>query len=192
MGIASTDAIRPSRLGGFPPAREDVHAGSSVVARPCRANMLAPSLFAAYSMLRELTCSGWPSCRRRFAVPIRLQAPRAERHGCTRVVRPISADVPRHRTLPVCVDHCLTVYYYSADRCIAKREGHSHCSHFAVGSARHHVPIHRARFCRRQLVARLGPHSHCVPRMERKQHPHQRNHVGHGPRYQARIAWNQL
>lgn len=63
MSIASSDAIRPGRLGGFPPARQDLHAGSSVVGGPWQANILAPSLFAAYSMLRVLTGLPW---RRRF------------------------------------------------------------------------------------------------------------------------------
>jgi hypothetical protein len=60
MLVASSDAIRPGRLGAFPPAREDLHTRSSVVAGPCSANMLAHCLFAAYSMLRRLTCTGWP------------------------------------------------------------------------------------------------------------------------------------
>lgn len=63
MPIASSATIRPGRLGVFPPARRDVHAGSSVVGGPWQANMLAPSLFAAYSMLRVLTGLQW---RRRF------------------------------------------------------------------------------------------------------------------------------
>ena len=42
---------------------------------PCRANMLVQCPFAAYSMLRRLTCTGWPSWRRRFALLIRLHAP---------------------------------------------------------------------------------------------------------------------
>ena len=40
-GIAIADAIRPGSLVAFPPAREVLHARSSVVAGPCSANMLA-------------------------------------------------------------------------------------------------------------------------------------------------------
>jgi hypothetical protein len=71
----------PAVLGLFPPAREDVHTARSVVDGPCRANMLAPCLFAAYSMLRRLTCTGWPCWRSRFAVLIRLLIPFARQQA---------------------------------------------------------------------------------------------------------------
>lgn len=70
LAIASSDAIRPGRLGGFPPARQDVHAGSSVVAGPWQANILGPSLFAAYSLLSS---ADRPSWRRRLGPFIRLR-----------------------------------------------------------------------------------------------------------------------
>jgi hypothetical protein len=71
----------PAVLGHVPPAREDVHTARSVVAGPCRANMLAPCLFAAYSMLRGLTCTGWPCWRTRFALLIRLHVPFGRQHA---------------------------------------------------------------------------------------------------------------
>jgi hypothetical protein len=58
IGLAFADTIRPGRLGASPPVRADSHARSSVVARPWQANILAQCLFAAYLMLRELTCAG--------------------------------------------------------------------------------------------------------------------------------------
>ena len=73
LRMAISDAIRSASLEAFPPARQYVHTRSSVVAGPCRVNMLAPCLFAAYSMLRGLTCKGWPCWRTRFALLIRLK-----------------------------------------------------------------------------------------------------------------------
>jgi hypothetical protein len=49
--MAMSDAIRSASVEAFPPARQDVHTRSSVVADPGRVNNLAPCLFAAYSML---------------------------------------------------------------------------------------------------------------------------------------------
>jgi hypothetical protein len=73
--------VAPAVLGLFPPAREDVHAARSVVGGPCRANMLVQCLFAVYSMLRRLTCTGWPCWRSRFAVLIRLLVPFARQQA---------------------------------------------------------------------------------------------------------------
>jgi len=61
-----------SRLSrAFPPARRDVHARSSVVAGPGRVNMPSACPFAAYSMLRGLTCNGWPCWWTHLALLIR-------------------------------------------------------------------------------------------------------------------------
>jgi hypothetical protein len=37
-------------------------------------------------------------------------------------VRPISADVPRHRTLPLCVDYYLIVHCSQTAGCIAEEK----------------------------------------------------------------------
>jgi hypothetical protein len=78
IAIAISDAIRPGRLSASPPAREDLHTRSSLVGCPCQANMLAQCLFAAYSMLRELTAlaghAGGAVLLSSFACMIHLQA----------------------------------------------------------------------------------------------------------------------
>jgi hypothetical protein len=89
MPMATSDAIRSVSLEAFRPARQYVHTRSSVVAGPCRVNMLARCPFAAYSMLRGLTCKGWPCWRARLALLIRLERLfREQCHGRTRRSRP--------------------------------------------------------------------------------------------------------
>jgi hypothetical protein len=108
------------------------------------------------------------------------------------VVHLISADGPPppraaglHR-LHIRLLHC------SSDRCTATKEKDIRTASTFLASFRHHVPIYRAHFRGRDLVARLRPYRYCVPRLERKQHPHKWHSVGHRPAYQARIARHQL
>jgi hypothetical protein len=67
-GIAIADAIRPGSLVAFPPARQVLHARSSVVAGPCSANMLAACpirclLNASRADMHWLAVLAEPSCK---------------------------------------------------------------------------------------------------------------------------------
>jgi hypothetical protein len=99
----------------------------------------------------------------------------------------ISADAPanaRRRlastTILLCIDGLL--------RC--RRKG-TRIVTFSKSDHRH-VPIYRARFRRRQLVARRSPYGYRVPPMERKQYPHKRHTLRHRSEHQAGLVGHQL
>ena len=109
----------------------------------------------------------------------------------SQVVHLISADGPRHHTLPVCVDYHQIVHC-STDCCIVKETDIRIASASFLDSPHHNVSTHRARFRGRQLVARLGPYRYRVPPLERKQHHDKWNGFTNRPEHHTRVAWDQL